>query len=1261
MEQAVNQFTKGLQVDTNPMVQGDDTLSDALNATFVTMNGNEVILQNDMGNRRVDHAFLPAGYEPVGIKEYGGVIYVASYNPITNRSQIGSFPSPERIQSSLDNPDLGIESYAFSRFFKESNIENIGGILFLKNDEFMDQLTADTSLHAGDKFSIYSDYIWKKEDQEYINQKYISHFNNWDGQKQISPKNKLFTLSVGVMNSQNEFVDITESLERFNEDNELIKIENDAQKQDDGYFIAPTKPTTKKEDIYIERNLLAVNTYSYKLVGPLQLKTTLNHIQNFDFVMDWQKGSEENQYILIIRGIATYNCPDVLITNKQTEIETEGDSEIIVEGEVEIEDSDPTIPSERKEYAKRARFDILQNTQQTIEKAFESFDVYIKNSTKIKWAKLDNSETKTILPDIKTTYDINTDLYTSTITKKYTFTGSEAYDNILQYYICVKALAEPYEEKGEEYNDIYLKNLSYQGEVDLTKIGSNIVELKEYRYWYEPLDTNEGLATMTFFTEAYPDHFTEFSDFKIQLEQLGDSSWDPDSYLYEAGTVQSGRVTFSFPTTQAQTLYRVKFSYNKKSTIEEGQEEPITIYRYLLTTELFNNCYYGSSGDYVGDYGLFMGTISEGSVPYTITYNNQPILTGVSEDQKKIRDKYLEVKLKLDGNIINKTATPTQNTEGTFIRPKGTEEEPFGDISYRTTYFTTLDLIYNYEVAINNQENYPTYIKLDSVNTQITSIGTPRIDYAIEFVDQRIEGKGEKANKIIAEVKSLSDSSSQKEYLAKVGNVSGENFEVTQNIKYYDIFEAGAIASTEKTFGTLYVDLNNADIMKQRLIGDWYSGFEVGSYGDSNHNFYTYIKKAGPVNTYEDYDKELFAQSSTEDLGGFIDVDQNYRMYSALQTVINRNGEEVNFIYLVVGVTKQDKSYGYPYPVYDQYFINKADSKNDDDINEGLPSHTITVTRYYLDYYTMVLWKDNREGKLYQLGMYPFRYRDRYSKTEGTNSYKDVYDPINPTFFPRTSGAASRLIRRAEYFWDDQKNSHDSTLYEGRSDAVIDSFYQNILDFIGITQDGEDTYSYVVPISNYLPPEDSLIFPTNNDYCYNHTYKLIGNVQPAEVKVTAELKTNEKGNNLLKLELKDADTSKAYKQVTLETESVEIVLNTDPTFEESCNSILYDDQLNDMYLKTGEKVPKPGENKTYVSKNDGKLILVNNPPFIYSMENSSISFKNRNKQALQESEYYLKCLPHNEGGDKPGSGRTILPFRQIQVVTKEMLEYHAGD
>jgi hypothetical protein len=31
-------------MDTNPMIQGNDTLTDALNATIVTMNGNEIIL-----------------------------------------------------------------------------------------------------------------------------------------------------------------------------------------------------------------------------------------------------------------------------------------------------------------------------------------------------------------------------------------------------------------------------------------------------------------------------------------------------------------------------------------------------------------------------------------------------------------------------------------------------------------------------------------------------------------------------------------------------------------------------------------------------------------------------------------------------------------------------------------------------------------------------------------------------------------------------------------------------------------------------------------------------------------------------------------------------------------------------------------------------------------------------------------------------------------------------------------------------------------
>jgi hypothetical protein len=66
-----------------------------------------------MGNRRVDNAFLPPGYEPVGMKEYGGIIYIAAYNPITNKSQIGSFPSPERKISDLDDKTLSCENISY--------------------------------------------------------------------------------------------------------------------------------------------------------------------------------------------------------------------------------------------------------------------------------------------------------------------------------------------------------------------------------------------------------------------------------------------------------------------------------------------------------------------------------------------------------------------------------------------------------------------------------------------------------------------------------------------------------------------------------------------------------------------------------------------------------------------------------------------------------------------------------------------------------------------------------------------------------------------------------------------------------------------------------------------------------------------------------------------------------------------------------------------------------------------------------------------
>ena len=101
---AKNTFGEGLIMDFAPDNTQANVLTNALNATMLTYNGNEMSLQNDMGNGQVETASLPEGYVPMGVCEFGGIIYIVSYNPQDNLCQIGSFPSPERNITKDDIP-----------------------------------------------------------------------------------------------------------------------------------------------------------------------------------------------------------------------------------------------------------------------------------------------------------------------------------------------------------------------------------------------------------------------------------------------------------------------------------------------------------------------------------------------------------------------------------------------------------------------------------------------------------------------------------------------------------------------------------------------------------------------------------------------------------------------------------------------------------------------------------------------------------------------------------------------------------------------------------------------------------------------------------------------------------------------------------------------------------------------------------------------------------------------------------------------------
>ena len=113
MEVAVNNFIGGLNLDSHPSAVSQNNLTDALNATVRTYNGNELMLQNDMGNTMIQDARtgttvgLSEGFIPLGMKEHGGVLYIASYNPKTKEGELGSIPSPLITYTLADMDTLG--------------------------------------------------------------------------------------------------------------------------------------------------------------------------------------------------------------------------------------------------------------------------------------------------------------------------------------------------------------------------------------------------------------------------------------------------------------------------------------------------------------------------------------------------------------------------------------------------------------------------------------------------------------------------------------------------------------------------------------------------------------------------------------------------------------------------------------------------------------------------------------------------------------------------------------------------------------------------------------------------------------------------------------------------------------------------------------------------------------------------------------------------------------------------------------------------
>lgn len=292
---AKNGFQEGLVLDLSPTNSSANSLSSALNATLITYNGNEMSLQNDMGNARVETAFLPEGYVPVGTCEFGDIIYIVSYNPIINKSQIGCFPSPERNISTEEIGDMK-QSLSWKDFQGGEN-EPDGT---LKTTSVKKIVYGSKNMNSGDQYIIYSEGL--KTD-------YLSDYGNTDYIHDNFPK--LVKIHVVSVEESGKIVYLDSTTKWY--DNISYKENGDIEKSGKDYYINvnPIKTNDGKIDIDAYRTLVnsAYSTFSSKVSGKLALLIELEKITGFSCA--WEPYINDNKYDIYFHFNWTTNNPNI--------------------------------------------------------------------------------------------------------------------------------------------------------------------------------------------------------------------------------------------------------------------------------------------------------------------------------------------------------------------------------------------------------------------------------------------------------------------------------------------------------------------------------------------------------------------------------------------------------------------------------------------------------------------------------------------------------------------------------------------------------------------------------------------------------------------------------------------------------------------------------------------------------------------------------------------------------------------------------------
>lgn len=647
--QAQNTFNEGMVLDNHPLMTPNTVLTDALNATLVTMNGNEMVLQNDMGNARVENAKLPPGYIPIGMKEYGGIIYIACYNPLTNKGQIGCFPSPQRQKTATQISEI-TPTFKFPdvTYIKEENDEEWYKInsLLTKCEIF----PKGTIIRSGDKFSVGLPIssMFGTDNIDSTGENFISNYDNVENGLVKTPMNRMYTFGVATLDNNGQLRDITNQLKRYKggQQVQFSNIDSDLYKFNCGYW--QNEMSTEDKDGLVSSELMdqtnvqsKLNTYNSKLFGRLFLYAKYNTVQSIEVSVIGYKKLDDNNTINnpIYTGHTNSDYSDVELPLIQNQKYLQIDSKVLlliyVNYKYNCPDGSKALNS--------------KNLVEPLEGYKYYFDKSDQNIIRGIQFIINNNSIYNLPFSIPNDYNKNYNLgygypLYDKITNIYSF--SQVYALPLNTTDKISWTAYPvtyFYDNGLKFGEIPDESVS--GELNPDNINSGKMELNAWRYYI-----NNDRVLLTWGFESYPrenDVISEvsFSFYDVAYNTLKWKFFTKERVSYNGEFNENFDISnfISDSSNYNTSVIPNKLFYVDISWKYNSQERHT--YRWMLITGLYNPSYYGNS-EYptIKDYDSFLDCY------YTLDDTNYIY-------NAKVQPEYFPVCTETNASVVNEQNT----------------------------------------------------------------------------------------------------------------------------------------------------------------------------------------------------------------------------------------------------------------------------------------------------------------------------------------------------------------------------------------------------------------------------------------------------------------------------------------------------------------------------------------------------------------------------------------------------------------------------